>query len=331
MLIGELDMYPLVRRFLEEDKGCERVLVDKVGFKKVKSWKIDVVGIRKSRVYAVEVKSGFGFDSVSGALMQAEFYKYACTGVYVCFPRDKYYGAKGQERDYLKEQCAEKGIGLLLVDVSGESGRDKNIEEVLGPRKSDCLDFDLYHQVVTQLTGEYDREFRMSLCKALGVLIMNRTIEDDLGRFKSYCGVLDREVAFETLIFDQFHWPLRETLRSPSARSEAERIYEEVKEEAFREGKSPVEYLADKDVYSYMVGKFKGRGQKAPKQYIQAINKIIEKVREYDCRMKLWYEREGTGGIYEYLLKGVRGLGGILRVGLLFHAVGSWAGISPKV
>ncbi len=128
--------------------------------------------------------------------------------------------------------------------------------------------------------------------------------------FSRYRKHLSENAAIETLIFDQFHWPLRDTIRSQSYKDLADEIYEEIKEESFRNKKSPVEYLWQKNTRSYLDKKFKDKGIKVPpSNYVNAIEKILENLEQFQFSLREWYKKEGIDEIYRFLKDDVQGIG----------------------
>ncbi|MCK4445393.1 MAG: hypothetical protein KAW09_12670, partial [Thermoplasmata archaeon] len=113
-------MYPHIAKYLETQKRCRYVQSERVRFTYVKGWTIDVVGMSGAKVYGVEAKKSFTFDSVSAAIQQATFYKSGCTHVYLSFPAHAYRTGKEEIRHFLVSRCLQEGFGILLVDESGD-------------------------------------------------------------------------------------------------------------------------------------------------------------------------------------------------------------------
>jgi len=178
----EEELYEIVRGFLEHVKGCEKVVVNRVVFREIKRWIIDVVGVRDHEIYCVEVKKNFSFDSVFAALKQSEFMCTACTHVYVCFPKDEYSKADSDLRNYLLSVCNDIGVGVLLV----EEGRVEEIKEPVVEKVKNRIDFRNYYSVLTQLTGKLNKKEKVRLVKALGLLGLNRWLKKDLEKLEDY-------------------------------------------------------------------------------------------------------------------------------------------------
>jgi len=138
-------MYNPIKKFLLR-KGCDpATIVEEQAkfYKEGKSWIIDVAGIRGAHIYGVEAKVGCGYNDVIDAIIKARFYKYACSYVYVCFPKASY--EQSSFRNFLDKECKEYGIGLLLLNS------DFTVEECIKPRESRILDLDIYLEVLGQL------------------------------------------------------------------------------------------------------------------------------------------------------------------------------------
>ena len=300
----EKEMYPIIKKFLLTRKKCERVLIGQVSFHKIKKWIIDVVGIRKSETYAVEAKSNFDFDSIAAALNQASFYKEACVYVYVCFPKVKFERGEKGERNYLLEKCKEEGIGLLLTNSS-----EKKVEVYpdLEAQRSKNINFDLYHQVITQITGPYDKNLRKKLCMALGLLLTKEEIRKAYERLEYYERKSpSKQVAIETLILDEFHWPVKETI---FAKTKAEDVYEEIKKEAFKEGKTPIQFLANKNIVNYLEKKFQAKDMPTPpRRYIRFMNALVKKLSNFNYSLQEWRRTEGIDEICKFI-KNIKEIG----------------------
>lgn len=147
---SEESMYQPIAGFLRNQKKCRYVQINRTRFTYVKNWTIDVVGLSNVNVYGVEAKKSFTFDSVSAAVQQGTFYKRACTHVYLSFPAEAYASGKEEIRRFLHRTSIEKGFGLLLVQENGTVKEERPI-----PRSFEMdIDFNLYHDVVTQLTSD---------------------------------------------------------------------------------------------------------------------------------------------------------------------------------
>ena len=140
----EEELYGVVKDFLLEEKRCERVLVNKVSFREIKRWVMDVVGVKEHRVYCVEVKKDFVFNSVFAAIKQSEFMCSACTNVYVAFPKEEYSSSDKELRKYLHNICSSMGVGILLID-------GKNVTELL------CPSVEKVRKVKSSLDDELDK------------------------------------------------------------------------------------------------------------------------------------------------------------------------------
>jgi len=141
----EKEMYEHIKRFLIEEKGCDSktISINQITFERGKHWTMDVAGIRASRIYGVEAKAGCGYGDIIDAITKARFYRYACSYVYVCFPKAEFEHSRLKE--FLEEECKQHGIGLLLLRPDG------SIEEHIKPQESDVLDLDTYLKVFSQL------------------------------------------------------------------------------------------------------------------------------------------------------------------------------------
>ena len=168
MSVPEKKLYDIVADFLEKEKNCDNVIVDKVSFEfdGLKRMRIDVVGANPPYIYAVEVKRGFNFDLLSAALMQASNYRTACTDVYIAFPIVAFENEREELKNYARKQCENLGIGLLLIG-------DNKVREEVKPNRDlakQFLDYEKYYNVFKQLVGVLERNTRIRLLRALGSL-----------------------------------------------------------------------------------------------------------------------------------------------------------------
>ena len=137
-------MYKYIGDFLVKEKGCDpaTISIEQITFRKDKLWIMDVAGVRASRIYGVEAKLRCGYYDIIDAIMKARFYKYACSYVYVCFPREEF--ERSQLKEFLERECKQHGIGLLLLNPDGI------IEEVIEAQESDTIDLDIYVGILNQ-------------------------------------------------------------------------------------------------------------------------------------------------------------------------------------
>jgi len=189
-----------------------------------------------------------------------------------------------------------------LVDTS-----EKKVEVYpdLEAQRSKNINFDLYHQVITQITGPYDKNFRKKLCMALGLVLTKEGIKDAYNRLKDYeRKSSSKDVAIETLIFDEFHWPVKETI---FAKTKAEDIYEEIKAEAFKESKTPIQFLANK--VDYLKKKFQARDMRTPPgRYVRFMEALVERLGNFNYSLREWYRAEGINKICKFI-KNIKEIG----------------------
>lgn len=299
--MSEKPLYPAVGKFLRENKGCTRVLIEKVRFEAIgKPWTIDVVGAKAPYVYGVEVKANFDFYGVRDALAQAEFMRTVCTHVYVCFPKEKYEMGGEELRGYLSSRCKELGVGVLVVD--GET-----VEEVLEPdieKIKGVIDLDKYYQVLTQFTGKLEPEERIRLMKALALFGINRWLKKDVDRLKKYKREVGEVKAIQFLAFD-FLWPLLTRIKFEPYRRAAEEALKLIKSEAKKRGVGPFEFLAElENVGEFLTQRVGDRAE----QFIPIIEGFANLLKPYGGNIVKLYEDKGVDGVYE-ALRQIPGLG----------------------
>ena len=139
-------MYPIIKDYLITEKRCTRAS-DEISFSYIKGWRIDVAGISGAKIYAVEAKPKLDFNLFSSALMQARYYRKACTHVFICLPKP----IKENEDELLEhinELYKQEGIGILLFNK-----KQSEIEQLRDAERAQ-VDLDLYYKVMQQLTSE---------------------------------------------------------------------------------------------------------------------------------------------------------------------------------
>ena len=280
-----------MKYFLESSKKCERVVVNRVSFEKIKKWVMDVVGVKEHEVYCVEVKRDFSFDSVFAALKQAEFMCTACTHVYVCFPENEYESADQDLKNYLEDSCSEMGVGVLLVDRS-------HVEEVKKPdveKVKNRIDFRNYYNVLTQLTGRLNKKEKKRLVKALGLLGLKMWLEDDLEELKSREKEIGRKAA-QFLAFNNIRYVLTMPLYSEPHRKAAEKVLDLIEKEAKKRGLGPFELLATvDDLDRFLVG--------VSDVFAQIVKGLADLLRPYKGNLIELYKDKGPDGVYRELRK----------------------------
>ncbi|RLE91787.1 MAG: hypothetical protein DRN04_11960 [Thermoprotei archaeon] len=291
----EEELYEIVRGFLEHVKGCEKVVVNRVVFREIKRWIIDVVGVRDHEIYCVEVKKNFSFDSVFAALKQSEFMCTACTHVYVCFPKDEYNKADSDLRNYLLSVCNDIGVGVLLV----EEGRVEEIKEPVVEKVKNRIDFRNYYSVLTQLTGKLNKKEKVRLVKALGLLGLNRWLKKDLEKLEDYERRFGRK-AGQFLAFEALKYTLVLPIRSRPAREAAERALDLIVEEAAKRNLGPFELIATNDISGFL--------SEVDERFIQVMEGLVELLKPYKGNLMELYRDKGPNGVYEELKK-IKGVG----------------------
>lgn len=219
----EKEFYDIVKNFLLKVKKCEKVVVNKVSFREIKKWIIDVVGIKEHKIYCVEVKRNLSFDSMFAALKQAEFMCTACTDVYVCFPKEDYINAENELRKYLMNTASNMGIGILLIDKN-------HIEEIKKPvveKFKKRIDFRNYYFVLTQLVGKLNIEKKKRLVIGLGLLELIKWYEDLLNKYKNKSQEYGNKIG-QFIAFDTIRYIFKTPLFSQYYREKAEKALESI-------------------------------------------------------------------------------------------------------
>ena len=139
-------MYPIIKEFLISEKRCTRAS-EGVSFSYIKGWRIDVAGIIGAKIYAVEAKPKLDFNSFSTALMQARYYRKACTHVFICLPKPRK-ESEDELLEHINGLCRQEGVGIILFDKN-----QIKIEQLRDADRSQ-VDLDLYFKVMQQLTSE---------------------------------------------------------------------------------------------------------------------------------------------------------------------------------
>lgn len=148
----ERDMYPLVKRWLEErtKDPCEFVLVDEYTFKYAgNTRRADLLGAyRKNDSWhfvGVEVKSSTSLSD--RALRQADSLQSFCHEVYVALPRNDFGWLDETEQDEIATLLQNKKMGLLLVAARG-------LPEVKHRRITTSFQMDKYCDAVERFEQE---------------------------------------------------------------------------------------------------------------------------------------------------------------------------------
>jgi len=130
----EVELYPIVKRFLNSRFGCVSV-EDKVVFNLLKNWKIDVVGMVRENsevgIIAVEVKRTIRPDTFLQAVSQAEMYQKVSKLAYIAFPESEileYRRSFPEDWEKMINIAKAKGIGVLSIGAKNCTVVEEAIE-----------------------------------------------------------------------------------------------------------------------------------------------------------------------------------------------------------
>lgn len=309
MVETEKDMYLAIANFLREKKEVSEVLIDKVTFSKIKNWRVDVVGFKEGKIFAVEAKKDFNIDSVFSALKQAEFYKEFSPEIYLCFPKDEYERKENSElKEFVEERCKNEGFGILLYNSSS-----KNVEPRIEPdikKSKQNINFETYYHVLSQFIGNISVEEKAELIIKIGLLVWEKWYNNIKQKWekikKEICTDLhlNRDLALDILIFEHLIWPMETTIRDPKARSdEIPSIKDSIVQDAKNKRVTPW-YI----IYTNFPSGFKEIKRDGTKDFLRKLWEFAGRLKSSNFSVVQYYKQNGLEKLWA-AIKEVKGFG----------------------